>query len=145
MPPSPAGRERLDAAYRATSYRVGQKLLLRVGEGNAVLDLLLANRELDEWAYLTAYNPRSVQLSPEENSARQKTLLARLAGYPLMLGEAVADSGEWAPEASVLVLGIRRAHAISLAREMEQNAILCGRRGGPAELAWTDDGDAAPA
>lgn len=144
MPPSPAPRDELDRAYRATSYRVGSTLILRVGERNAVLDHLLADRGLDEWAYITAQNPRSVVLSPRENRARTEALLADVARYPVMLGEAVPDSGEWPPEASVLVLGIPREDALRFARRMEQNAILCGRRGGVAELVWVDDHPAAP-
>lgn len=137
MPPSRATPE-LDAAYRATSYRVGGKLVLRVGERSPVLDHLLANRGLEEWVYLTAHNPASVELPPEENRARQKELVRRLAGYPCMLGEAVPDDPSWPPEASVLVLGIPRADALALAREFGQNAILCGTRGGVAQILWVD-------
>lgn len=134
MPPSRA-RPDLDAAYRATSYRVGSDLALRVGETSPALDELLARRDLVEWAYLTAHNPGSVALSPGENRARQSELLGRVAGYPLLLGEAVGDDGTWR-EASVLVLGIRREDALRLARAFGQNAILCGTRGGVAELVW---------
>ena len=137
MRPSRAGREELERAYRATTYRVGARLALRVGEPNAVLDLLLSERGLDEWAYLTAHNPASVVLAPGENRARQEALLGRVAGYPLLLGEAVADAGDWPPEPSALVLGIRREDALALAREFGQSAILCGRRGGAPALAWT--------
>lgn len=142
MPPSPASREALDAAYRATTYRAG-KLAVRIGEPAPALDLLLADRGLDEWAYLTAHNPGSVALAPEENRARQKRLLARVAGHPVLLGEAVADdAGDWAAEPSVLVLGIRREDALSLAREFGQNAIVCGQRGGAAELVWVRSAEA---
>lgn len=134
MPTSRATPE-LEAAYRATSYRAGSKLELRVGEPNAALDELLAERGLLAWAYLTAFNPGSVALPAEENRARQTQLLRRLEGYQLLPGEAVGDDGTW-EEASVLVLGIGREDALSVAREFGQHAILCGTRGAPAELAW---------
>lgn len=134
MPPSRA-RPEIEAAYRATSYRVGSDLVLRVGETSPALDELLARRDLGEWAYLTAHNPGSVALSDEENRARQSELLRRVAGYPVLLGEAVGDDGTWR-EASVLVLGIRPENALELAREFGQNAIICGTRGGVAELVW---------
>ena len=134
MPTSRATPE-IEAAYLAASYRVGGKLVLRVGEPSRVLDHLLANRGLDEWAYLTAHNPRSRQLTQEENAARQRELLARLAGRRLLLGHAEAPDGAWR-EASVLVLGMARDEALALARSFEQNAFLAGRRGGVAELVW---------
>lgn len=139
MPPSPAEHDTLERAYRATTYRAGSDLALRVGQPSAALDGLLRERGLDEWAYVTAHNPASERLSAEENTARQKRLLARLAGYPLLLGEAVADAGDWPPEASVLVLGIRREDAVSLARGFGQRAILAGRRGGSAQLVWVPE------
>lgn len=126
----------MEQAYRATSYRVGGKLVLRVGERSPVLDILLSDRGLSEWAYLTAHNPASVRLSPEENRARQKDLLRRVADHPILLGEAVAEDGSWS-EASVLVLGIPREEALGLAREFGQNAILWGTLRGPAELLWS--------
>lgn len=127
----------LDKAYRATHDRVGGAFTLRVGERSGELDGLLADHGLTEWAYLTAHNPGSVTLPAAENRARQAALLARLAGRPIILGEAIAPSSDWEPEPSVLVLGITRDEAIEIARAFGQNAILAGERGGPVRLVWT--------
>lgn len=141
MPPSPAERERrreeLDRAYRATSYCAG-KLTLRVGETSRVLDTLLRNRGVAEWAYLTACDPGSVPLPRAQNEARQRVLLERLRGRTVLVGEASADDGSHPPEPSFLVLGIPRAEAMTLARAFGQNAILAGAIGKPAELVWTE-------
>lgn len=130
-------RAALHKAYRATHYRVGGSFTLRVGERSEELDRLLAERGLTEWAYLTAHNPGSVPLSAAKNRARQAALLARLAGRPIILGEAIAPDGDWEPEPSVLVLGLARDEAIEIARAFGQNAILAGGRSEPVQLVWT--------
>ncbi len=89
-----------------------------------------------EWAFVTACKPRSQRLSDDENRQRQVRLKATLdalglATYP---GVAVDPRGEWPPEPSFLVIGIDHPTAISLAQQFEQNAIVAGRSGEPAEL-----------
>lgn len=127
--------ERLDRAYRATSYRVG-KLALRIGEPHPWLDLLLANRGLEHYAYVTAVNPGSVPLSAQDNARRMRALADDLAGFVTLRGSAVADDGAWEPEPSLLVLGISPGDAMDVGRRHGQNAVLVGRRGGAPELVW---------
>ena len=132
-----AERARLEAAYRRTTYAAGLSLRLRVDEPHPFLDDMLAFRGLEEWAYLTAWNPGSKPLPLEENMQRQDALRARLKGrWPTVEGAATSDDGSWEPEESLLVLGIPRDEALALAKELEQTAILVGRRGGRAELVF---------
>lgn len=137
MSMSPDERARLEQAYRRTTYAAGLSIRLRVGEPHAFLDQMLGFRALEEWAYLTAVNPGSKPLAEDANFERMEALRAQLRGrYAIIEGVATADDGQWAPEPSVLVLGMPRAEAETLGRELGQNAILVGRRGGPAELVW---------
>lgn len=131
-------RASLEKSYRATTYAAGLSLKLRVGQPHPFLDDMMAFRGLEEYAYLTAWNPGSKPLPEAENRARQDDLKARLKGkHPLVEGVATADDGAWREE-SLLVLGIPRADALDLARQFGQAAILAGRRGGAPEIAWVE-------
>ena len=132
--------ERLDAAYRATSYVVDGPdgaFALRVGETSLQLDELLTRYGKRHWAFVTACNPGSVPLSADENRGRAEELtrVVSEAGYPFRTGRGVGD-GDWLPEESLLVLGIAAEDAAALGRRFGQNAILLGEAGGPARLVW---------
>jgi Protein of unknown function (DUF3293) len=127
--------EQLEAAYRATDYRVedipGGPLVIRIDEP---CDQLPAA----EWAFVTACNPRSVCLSDEENAHRTAELEAavRERGWIHYRGHGVGRDGRWAPEPSLLIVGIAEADAGELARRFGQNAIVAGRAGEAARLVW---------
>jgi uncharacterized protein DUF3293 len=137
-------RQDLEAAYRATTYRVaapGGAIDLRVAAGSAALDSLLARHGASCWAYLTAVNPASQPLSAVDNERRQGALHAALAGdgYHSLAGEAIADAGDWPSEPGFLVLGMAREPAIRLAARFGQNALLWGEHGGAATLVWVGE------
>jgi len=130
-----------EAAYRATTYAVADgahRLAIRIGERCAPLEALLAARGLDEWAYLTAHNPRGLRADPAANAAAQARLEAELAaaGRPFLRGASLGDGGDWPPEPSLLVLGLARAEALALARRYGQEALVTGRCGEAAELVF---------
>jgi Protein of unknown function (DUF3293) len=128
-------REQLEAAYRATDYRVedipGGPLVIRIDER---CDQLPAA----EWAFVTACNPRSVCLSDEENAGRTAELEAavRERGWVFYRGHGVGRNGTWPPEPSLLIVEIAEADAIELAKRFGQHAIVAGRPGEPARLVW---------
>ena len=70
---------KLDAAYRATLYRVfipgGSPIDLRVDAASAALDALLARHGVQAWAFITAWNPGSKPVAATENAARHAQLL----------------------------------------------------------------------
>ena len=133
----PAERERLEKAYRGTSYAAGLSLKLRVGEPHPFLDDMMAFRGLEDYAYLTAWNPGSKPLPEAENRARQEALKERLRakGLKFLEGVARADDGSWSEE-SLLVLGVSRDDALALGRDLGQAAVLVGRRGGAPAIEW---------
>lgn len=132
-------------AYRASVYRVALPdgpLDLAIGATSAALDALLARHDLQEWAFITAYNPRSIPSDAAANRAADAALRRAIAerGWPRYDGAGVPADQRWLPEPSHLVLGIDLAAAIALARCFDQNAIVAGRRGEAARLIdCTDD------
>lgn len=138
LPSDPA----LDRAFRATTYRVfvpgAAPIDLIVGVASAALDVVLARHAVEDWAFITACNPRSNPSTSTENDARSAALRREIeAGeWRFYEGEGIPAGDDWMPEASFLVLGIPRERAIDLARRFEQHAIVAGRQGGAAELVY---------
>ena len=137
-------RARLRAAYEATDYGVDEsprgRFLIRCGSRSADVDALLDAAGADAWAYVTACNPCSVPLSATENGERMTRLAAvvRDRGLVHFAGTGTGTGGGWPPEPSLLVLGLAEADAVALGRSFGQLAVVVGRRGGPARLAWID-------
>jgi hypothetical protein len=104
-----------------------------VGQRNRPLERLLHRQHRRDWAFLTAWNPRSRRLPRWRNERRQRAL-ARLLPLAL-LGAGVAADGRWAEE-SLLAFGVPPGRARRLARQFGQNAVVVGRRGVPARLLW---------
>lgn len=134
-------RRRLTRAYEATSYRATcpeGEVVLRIGRCCELLDRLLARAGSACWAFVSAANPGSIQLAPEENARRHAHLLAVLeeGGMAVFPGTGEPDHPGWPAEPSVLVLGIDRSAAMALGRRFGQNAIVFGRIGEPASLVW---------
>lgn len=86
------------------------------------------------WCFITAWNPLSKEISLQENLERNNQLRKDLAKYKILEGEGKDPKGEWQPEKSFFVLGIKQNDAESLARKYSQRAIVFGRKGKPAEL-----------
>lgn len=132
--------EGLWEAYKRTSFRVDrpeESFTIRLGEISHSLDALLREHGLRDWAYLTACNPGSQPLSVEENEQRQRALISdvQAKGYPVFQGAGQPDNADdWAPEASILVLGIPIEEAIGLGSTYGQVAIVAGQRDQAARL-----------
>jgi hypothetical protein len=135
--PDPA----LDAAYRATDYRVEDApngpFVIRIGEFSFDLEQLLFDEVEFDWAYLTACNPGSVRLTDDANARRTqelRDLLGRRWHY-VYGGVSVGRDGAWR-EPSFLILGMTADEAIKIGRRFGQNAVVVGRVGEPARLVW---------
>ena len=139
----------LEQAYRQTTYVAltpHGELHIRIGEPHHELDALLASHDAEEWAYITAWNPKSERLTDKENRARQRQLEDELhqAGYAVFAGRGVPHNDDWDPEESLLVAGIPRQHAVDFGMRYDQNAIVYGRSSGLAELVWCVSEDDVP-
>jgi hypothetical protein len=117
----------------------GTRFALRVDKTHSEFDALLKKQHVERWAFVTAYNPRSAQLADEANRSRMAVLREELTGrgYLLWDGEGIGDSGDWPPELSFLILGIKLPEAMEVATHHGQNAFLYGELSQPARLVRT--------
>ena len=127
-----ASRE-LDAwrAYERTKYCFDDgrtTICFRIGSRSGRLEAMLSRRNARRWAFLTAWNPGSVPLTAEENRRRQAQLVQDLRDYEVLPGEGIGDDPSWEPERSLMVLGISRGKAVTLAQKYGQLAIVVGTR-----------------
>lgn len=134
-----SAREKLERAYRGTSFEVDHpdgQFVIRIGEMSATLDAILQEKGETCWAYVTACNPRSAQLSSVANSERHSELRSYLLslGFTIYPGKGVPSDPGWRPEASFLIVGITQDQAARIGVMLEQNAIVVGEVGRPAAL-----------
>ena len=145
MPALPAAeRARLEAVYRATTYRIHAPqgdIDLRIGEASAELDAMLRAFGVFCWAIVTAWNPRSVSSDVAANKSAQSSLeyWLKQTGMQSMCGQNLADNGFWPPEESLFVLGMSDAQACACGRRYFQNAVLIGAMGGVPQLLWCEE------
>ena len=126
-------------AYKNTTYRVYLPLSeidIRIGVMNPLLQELLLSNHVESWAFITAYNPYSVMQNADVNTLLNTQLENYLSEkrYVFFKGMGVGDDDSWEPEASFMVLDIRKADAVKLGRQFKQNAIVTGVIGTSAEL-----------
>ena len=130
----------LDAAFRATAYRVDSAagtFDLRLGVVNPAFDDFLRGQGVSCWGLVTAYNPGGVR-GDEQNSMRQRDLLCRLKSrsWNWLAACHVADDGRWPVEPGVLILQVGEAELCALASDFSQAAIVCGEVGCAPRLVW---------
>ena len=128
-------------AYLQTIYRVldtPQRVDIRIGEHCAALDRLLEAYGVREWAFVTANNPRSRPLPDRENARRNAEMKQSLqqAGWHVLEAIGLPPDNRWRAEASMLIPGMDRDTATSIALRWGQNAFVHGAIGQPAELVW---------
>ena len=124
-------------AYQQTTYRIlDPEFNIRVGELHPSLDQYLEKSEHSTWAFITAWNPKSQELTISENRDRNRSLVAQLKSQEFSAYKAlgVPDKGDWIPEDSIFIPGISRKQAIKLGEKFYQNAIVFGEIGKSAEL-----------
>jgi hypothetical protein len=125
-------RHDLRAAYLATDFvfeAEGQRYTLRVGEQNPQVRDLLAKQGAHGAAYITAFNPASLQLGEVHNTLAMRALRRDLKAsdgesWAVYAGAGQDRAGNWPPEPSLMVLGIDRAQAEKLGRRYGQYAIV---------------------
>jgi len=133
-------RSVLFEAFRNTTFvafrEAEKEIRIRVGEVCAQLEPLLESHAVDEWVFVTAYNPDGKPAPQEQNLRAQARLAEELDrhGLRVLAGEGRADVGTWPPEPSMLILGMPEPAARDLGRRYGQAAIVVGRRGRAARL-----------
>ena len=119
----------LQYAYLNTDYHVdapGAAFKLNVGCYSPELDQLHQKFCVNTSLYITAWNPFSELLTDEDNDAKQQALVSDITdlGLDMMTGRGIAQSGDWPPEESIIVLGCDESTAITLSQKYQQNAIV---------------------
>ena len=122
---------KLFEAYKNTTYRIYLPLGeidIRIGVMNPLLQELLLSNQMESWAFITACNPCSVMQNADVNTLLNTQLENYLSGkhYLFFKGIGVGDDDSWEPEASFMVLNIRKEDAIKLGKQFKQNAIVVG-------------------
>jgi hypothetical protein len=124
--------------YRESHYDVylarGAVATIRIGEP-APAPIVRWIGEAGIAFYLTACNPRSHSLPPEENDARLAALRAYLdtRGFAYLEGAGHIPGEIWR-ERCLLVRGIGEAEVTDLVRLHEQNSIVVARVNSPSVL-----------
>lgn len=126
-------------AYKNTTYRVYLPLGeidIRIGVMNPLLQELLFRNNWESWAFFTACNPYSILQDAGVNTLLNTQLEDYLSEkrYVFFKGMGVGDDDSWEPEASFMVLDIRKEDSIKLGRQFKQNAIVTGVIGNAPEL-----------
>jgi N-formylglutamate deformylase len=127
------------SAYESTVFCAtldGTEIRIGPGEMHAPLDHALEARSVTTWAYITAWNPGSWELSIRENDARHERLKEEVLrlGFEAFEGEGQPAHAAWVPERSLLVLGVPASEAVAIGRRYGQNAIVFGEHRREARL-----------
>lgn len=136
-------KQALEAAYRATTYRVflpGGSFNLRIGETHPGLAQWLNEAGANCFAILTAWNPASEIRSAARNAEAQAALECDLleGNYEPYAGENEPDDGQGPREESCFVPDLAPEDACALAEDYGQNAIVCGGADGVPHLVWLE-------
>lgn len=136
----------LEAAYRATTYRVflpGGICDLRVGEPCETLRCWLETAGCTQFAVITAHNPGSVIASEAVNAERQAQLECDLleGNYEPYAAQNLPDAAEGPVEESCFVPDLALEDACALAEDYGQNAVISGGADGVPHLVWIEDSE----
>ncbi len=116
-------------AYRETHYRVEgvDPFTLMVGQVSAEVLKAFAKLGFKSCAFVTAWNPYSIALKPEENNILERKLNLHLnaQGLSYTPGEGGNPSNGWPGERSSLVWGVSETNAREIAEAFQQNAFIC--------------------
>lgn len=124
----------LNQAFLNTTYRVLQSpfIDIKINQANAEFN------NLQNWSFITAWNPSPEILSLEENQNRNKQLeqAIKQLGLNYSLGLGIAEDEKWS-EQSIFIENIDFEKANELSAKYGQLAFVYGTRGGNATLYYT--------
>ncbi len=127
--------------YRQAIYVVvwqRREIIFRIGENNSEINDLLKQEEARSFAFITAHNPFSKQLSNIENITRQEQLIKLLQNERLdyLIGFSTNEEKTWEQEESLFIFDITKEKALEIGKLFEQNAILFGETEKEIKLIW---------
>lgn len=112
-------------------------LLFSFGRPFSDLQYELEQADIQNFVILTAFNPGSQALSPEENLQRHELLRVQLMPMCRLLRDSVSQSseGEWR-EKGFWALDVDLEKAVDLGRAFGQNALVGWEKGAEPGLWW---------
>ena len=115
-------------------------VIMEIGVENPAIDQLLTEFGERQFVYMTAFNPQSTSLSPQENEQRQRELCERVQdrNYRYLMGWATPKAGAWDPERCIFVPGMSHSEAAELCALFRQDGAVVGAQGQPPRLLFTD-------
>ncbi len=130
----------LENAYLNSIYKVfvrDKEIDLRIGKKSLEMDMVLEEFGFDNFAFLTAANPKSTPKSESENRKRNTKLENEIIQreFIFLSGIAQAQNGDW-QEKSFCILGIDLKTAKAFAEKFEQNAFLYGLKNQMLEIVY---------
>ena len=133
----------LKQAYLNTNYIINKNLVFKeelILNINKVENFKNVLPELKEWAFITAWNPNSIQLSKQEKEQRNANLLddIRSKGYTSHIGRGSSKDGNWS-EDSFFIEKISKEETLFYALKYEQCAFVYGMVNQVSELIWTSN------
>jgi len=133
----------LEAAYRATTYRVflpAGFADLRIGQPNETLNCWLETAGCSNFAIISAYNPGSQRIDAAKNAERQSQFECDLleGNYEPYAGENLPDDDSGPLEESCFIADIALEDACALAEDFGQMAIVYGGTDGIPGLVWIE-------
>lgn len=136
-------------AYGNTTFRIETpdgRVSLRPNLPCLELDQLLSKNQWEHAAVITAFNPRSIEMSKEENELANLKLEKSIVkdDYPFFPGVGQGDDPNWQPEDSFLICDITLKLALEIAEEFGQYAIAFHTQGQETSIELTEVVKAAP-
>ena len=120
-------QELLDS-YTEANYHVyaNPSFILKIGHSSKELRKLLTDLNVKFAAFITAFNPYSIELELIENKLRNKNLEEKIKSMQLhyIKGDGRCRKSNEVGEEGFLIFGITRDEASLLGKQSEQNAIV---------------------
>lgn len=116
----------------------GLDLVLKINQYNERIIPVLKQFSCDRAVFITAWNPRSMILSDEDNIERNNQLESILLSKELKYykGAGQDPNNIWPSEESFFVLGLDDCLTQSLCNEFQQNAVVIIDLSGIPKLGW---------
>lgn len=133
----------LTEAFLKTNYTIlpddvfKDKVILKINE---IVDFTSTLSDLEEWTFITAWNPLPEILSNEVNRKRNIDLMKELNenGFKLHLGIGTSEDGKWSEE-SFFIENMSKEKSLFYAKKYGQIAFVHGKKNHKTELVFAED------
>jgi hypothetical protein len=134
----------LQKAYMETVYHVMNEpniYKIKLDAIHPEFNAWCERSNIKSWAFITAYNPFSKELTKNENillnSQLKETIIKN--GYNFNYGSGVPNNENWDSEESFFIQNITLDKAKEIGVAFKQNAIVFGQINSLQELIWLDE------